>query len=235
MHWGQCFPSGTIDPSFYELIPSILLAYRFFLAINGAISILSPSPVFLFPEPEEWCGICATTLLCTSASEPGLKKDGFYSPLNALWIIRTGSWKGNNSRVWGKHNAHHEIFPTSGSWRLHLLKETPGSKWAWKYLSQHTDVQWGNHTGRCRHSVCCTTDWAKQWDGQCRALQHPQFDKLLSVTASPASPLQTDLDTNACNERGRDAEKEQHLDTSSSIGFPKGPVPFLELIGTGVH
>lgn len=101
------------------------------------------------------CGVCATILLCTAPSEPGFKKDGFCSPLDALWIICTGSWKGNESQVWRKHNAHHEIFPTSGSWRqlLHLLKETPGSKQAWKCLSQHSDVQWGNHTGRFRHSA----------------------------------------------------------------------------------
>lgn len=126
----------------------------FFLAANGAISILSSSPVFLFPEAE-WHGVYATILLCTPPSEPGLKRLDLIPHSMPFGQFAQAHGKETNLRFWGSTMHTMEYFPplaAGGSW-LHLLKEAPGPKQAWKCLSQHRDVQWGNHTGRFRPSV----------------------------------------------------------------------------------
>lgn len=78
LHWGQCFPSVTVDLSVYEWTLSTLPAYRF-SSYNGTISIMPANPASLFPEAARWHGVCGAILsvLCAPPSEHSSKMKDF--------------------------------------------------------------------------------------------------------------------------------------------------------------
>lgn len=231
MHWGQCFPSVTMDPSFYEWTPCALPAYRFFSG-NSAISIMPASPVSIFSEAVEWhvesvepSSPCSVQLLPNTA----LKMKDLFPAQCSLDNLRRHVERKIDVRSGGSTIHTTKSFPPLEAAGCICLRKLLG-------LSEHENIS----LSTLMHSEVII----QKGLGTVLENRLNQTMKWAVLVFAASSVWQAfvchslrqcsrmDLGANAgilCNKRGRDVEKEQPLTTNIWRGFQRCPASFVEI------